>query len=71
MLSFRKFRIKERQKQVEMVHGLHLDENVSFFCVYLSPIKEKDYPIFAMRFKVGLGNEQGWRNTPFSGFHEE
>lgn len=30
-----------------MVHGLHLDENVS----YLSPIKEKDYPIFAMRFK--------------------
>lgn len=34
-----------------MVHGLHLDENVLFFCVYLSPMKEKDYPIFAMRFK--------------------
>lgn len=33
-----------------MVHGLHLDENVLFF-VYLSPMKEKDYPIFAMRFK--------------------
>lgn len=24
---------------------------MSYFCVYLSPMKEKDYPIFAMRFK--------------------
>lgn len=35
-----------------MVHGLHLDENVLFF-VFICHLcmKEKDYPIFAMRFK--------------------
>lgn len=25
--------------------------SVTYECVYLSPMKEKDYPIFAMRFK--------------------
>ena len=45
---------------------------MSYFCVYLSPMKEKDYPIFAMRFKSpDSETNQDGETRLFSGFHEE
>lgn len=54
-----------------MVHGLHLDENVLFLCLSVTYEREGlSYLCHAFQ-KSGLGDEPGWRNTPFSGFHEE
>lgn len=42
-----------------------------FLCLSVTYKKEGlSYLCHAFQ-KSGLGNEPGWRNTPFSGFHEE